>query len=216
MKPEIFLDWMLARSFWYWTRDSSFLPARANAYFGAWVCKRGLVLDAVNLPLLVLAGQPKAPDLPWLVNGVTAWSRLMVRMPGVRVPHADLPRLALWHSKLFAVGCSTRASNPIIASKKLLVGDVADLSGACVALPSSWQKRGVLSAQDYGHYQGALQKVQQAWQRTEGVKRSGPCFDESTMSTPMAMCLTIAQGSKQETRQPEMVWKVLDKLHIPR
>ena len=92
---------------------------------------------------------------------------------------------------------------------------MADLSGACVALPSSWQKRGVLSAQDYGHYQGALQKVQQAWKRNEGVKRGGPCFDEFTISTPMAMCLTIAQGSKQETRQPEMVWTVLDKLHIP-
>ena len=215
MKPDIFLDWMLARSFWYWTKDSSFLPPRANACFQDWVRKRGLAVDPVNLPLLVLAGQPKAPDLPWLVHGVMAWSRLMLRMPGVRVPQADLPRLALWHSKLFAVGGSTRASNPIIASRKLLVSDVADLSGACVNLPQGWIKRGFFTPRDHGHYQEALRKVQHAWKHKVGVTRGGPCFDACTMSTPLAMCLTIAQGSKQEIRQPEALWAILQKLPIP-
>ena len=120
VKPDIYMDWLLAKSLWRWVQDESFLPMQANMLFKEWVNKRGLFLQPRYLPLLVLAGSPKS-QVPWVVAAVEAWSRLMVQLPGVAIPHTDLLGLPLWHNKVFSKGSGTRACHPLIANGYLMV-----------------------------------------------------------------------------------------------
>ena len=215
--PKVCLDWTLAQSFWRWTKDDTVLPPKANTLFREWVKKRGISLEPPNLPLIRMAGAPRI-QVPWLVQSVRAWSRLMGMLPGVKIRHADLARTPLWHNKLFEVGGCTRACNPIIAKGVVSISHVVDLSEDGTpdfTIPEQWKKPLHMTLPDQIFYQEALQKIQKAHRNGVGVERKGAGFENAAMSNPLSMSLCVSSGSKQEKRQPQAVWKIFHRICLP-
>ena len=216
VKPEVFLDWTTAQTFWKWLRKDTILTSEINERFMQWVKKRGMSLEKPFLPLLVLAGAPRI-QVPWIVHCLRAWSRLMARLPGVSLPKETLPNIPLWHNKLFSVGGTTRASNALIAQGKTTVSQVISFSAGApdVTLPMEWLKPWVMTSADYVQYQVLMKRVQMAWRQGLGIQRKGARFEDAAMNNPYVLSLCVAQGSKQEERQPGNVWSALHKLHLP-
>lgn len=210
IKPDVFLDWMLARSFWRWVQNESFLSPIASMEFREWARKEGVCLDRKFLPLLVLARKPRA-DAPWLAQALSAWSRLMSLLPGVHVSHSDLLSLPLWHNKLFMSGGHTRAAKSLILRNVLRVADVGD----GLQLPAGWNRHTWLPNQIFSDFQGFLDKILVASPATEGVMRAGPEFTEAMITSPFIVSLAVAQGTAQEMRQPPEVWKAFQRIRLP-
>ena len=138
-------------------------------------------------------------------------------LPGVRVKHEDLDRTPLWHKKLFEFGGSTRACNPIIAKGTVLISQVVNFSldSPDFSIPPDWKKPLLMTPFDQLSYEISLRKIQKAYRLGLGVEKKWACFEPSVMVSPLSMSLCTSMGSKQEARQPRVVWQALQKVHLP-
>ena len=207
---DVYFDWLLARTLWRWMNDESFLSHRANAAFREWLLKRGIILSRPQLPLLILAGTSTV-DVPWLAHAVEAWSRLMVRLPGFSLPPMHVGDIPLWHSKAFMCGGRSRACRSLLDSGILRLGDL----GTTLSLRPEWQRVNWLTKNVFELYQSQLAKIAGAVAAGEGVRREGALLREESLLSPFIMSANVMEGSKQEERQPEGVWRAFKKVRLP-
>ena len=217
MKPEVFVDWVTASTFWRWVNGQltvATMSTDASTRFRAWCATHAVVVDKVYAPLIHLAASGRKGS-PWLVESLSAWSRLMSRLPGAEVKHEHLLRLPLCNNKLLLVRGGARAPTRLIQQGKTVAGDLIEASMDSFTMPADLVGQRGFTDLSAPVYETLLRKVLVALKEGRSVVREGPSFDEAVMATPLLLSQRVSQGSKQDVRQPPEVWRALARVRVP-
>ena len=179
--------------------------------FHRWASGKGLVLDPLFLPYLQLAPIPLSK--PTFLQGSLKCYSVVRRGGGVTAPPPlhDLPNLPIWHSVFFRNSqWLTYVSPALLKSGVLRWVDLIERR----SIPQQLHSK--LAPTWRSVYTESARAVVAMYRATYEPPQAPPLEQWGVQWTKQRMLLFLQQRTRPKARQPPDVWRVYNKLHLPK